>query len=929
MAVGSARPRVRVAVLAAVTAVAAALPPAAAAPARSAPPATASADVEAAQPDWSVESFTDDATGQPRWRVTWTPAGGVVIRAQAGVITADGRPVGRAVTSADLRSISAETADPTLVLGTPRFALTYGGVEAGDEAAARAPHFDGPATLPQVGAVLDVDPGVRGPYRVGHAGYDLGDRALRLSALDEPVEMAGEVLWPEDAPGRRPLVVFLHGRHAPCYRGRQVTGMWPCPKGFTALPNHTGYRRAARALASHGYVVVSASANAITTVDDEEMDFGALARAQLVLAHLRQWRRWATDGGAPFGKRFVGTIDFRNVGLMGHSRGGEGVVRAALLNTARGSRFDIRAVMPVAPTNFGRYTLPGVAMSVVLPYCDGDVFDLQGQRYFDDARYAMAGDRAHRSVVTVLGANHNYFNSQWSPGTAVAPTNDDWWGASNDPACHAGKRHRLTVEEQLDVGTAYIAGFFRLHLGGEQALLRMFDGSARAASAGRARVRVVAQSPARIDLATFRRPLGRLLRSPGVDARRCAGARLVRPTGGRLPWCTDELAGTQVPQWEASVIAPSTPTLPMLELRWSDRDGRVVLRLPRGKRDLSRMESLTFRAVAHPRVPTDLRVQLTDRRGRRAVVSVSEVSDALAPRPGRFMPLPRLLPQQVTVPLRRFSGLDLSRVAAVTLLPASRRGHAWVTDIGASRPAAGRAGLAGAPVLSVDSLRVREGDEPSVARFTVTASKRFRRPVSAFVQATRVFPEAGWQEFLPHRPRRRVTIPAGARTATFDVPLRGNTMNDWDLHLLVSLTATRNGVIGKLAGRGFIRDDDPLPLLTIAEGTARESRPFLPFVMTLSEPSGVPVIASATILDGTAVAGEDYHDVYAIGGEVRPGRLQGRMRLPLIDDDIAEPTETLTVRLNIADGLAPAAVSVFGARYKGPLELTGTILDDD
>ena len=41
-------------------------------------------------------------------------------------------------------------------------------------------------------------------------------------------------------------------------------------------------------------------------------------------------------------------------------------------------------------------------MSVLLPTCDGDVFSLEGQHYFDDTRYVAFGlDPAPRSVVGI------------------------------------------------------------------------------------------------------------------------------------------------------------------------------------------------------------------------------------------------------------------------------------------------------------------------------------------------------------------------------------------------------------------------------------------------------------------------------------------------------------------------------------------------
>ena len=241
---------------------------------------------------------------------------------------------------------------------------------------------------------------------------------------------------------------------------------------------------------------MSISANAVNAYDGDVYDSGAQARAELILDHLALWKKWSTIGGGPFGRTFVGKVDLQNIGLMGHSRGGEGVARAAVLNADRGGQYGIRAVLPLAPTDFARATVPGVAMSVLLPYCDGDVSDLQGQKFYDDTRYSVTGDAAPRSTMTVLGTNHNFFNTEWTPGQSEAPSGDDWFGEEKESPCGAKYAGRLTAKEQQAVGTAYVAGFFRLQLGHETKFLPQFDGSdSRAASAGRAVVRVVSQAP--------------------------------------------------------------------------------------------------------------------------------------------------------------------------------------------------------------------------------------------------------------------------------------------------------------------------------------------------------------------------------------------------------------------------------------------------
>ena len=128
-------------------------------------------------------------------------------------------------------------------------------------------------------------------------------------------------------------------------------------------------------------MVVSISANGINAVDNSTSDFGALARAQLIQEHLNLWATFNTVGGAPFGTKFVGKINMQRIGTMGHSRGGEGVVRHFILNQSLGSPFGIKAVFALAPVDFSRFVINNVPLAVLLPYCDGDVRDLQGVHF--------------------------------------------------------------------------------------------------------------------------------------------------------------------------------------------------------------------------------------------------------------------------------------------------------------------------------------------------------------------------------------------------------------------------------------------------------------------------------------------------------------------------------------------------------------------
>ena len=170
----------------------------------------------------------------------------------------------------------------------------------------------------------------------------------------------------------------------------------------------------------------------------------------------------------------MGKVDLNKVGTMGHSRGGEGVVRHFLLNQEQGSPFGVGGVFPLAPTDFSRFVINNVPLAVMTGYCDGDVVDLQGVHFYDDARTTCPGIR-RRSTRSRTSANHNFYNTVWTPGLFPAGAADDWVfvrGGESDPQCavvEEGKR--LTDAQQRAVARAYLSGFFLIYLKGQSQFL--------------------------------------------------------------------------------------------------------------------------------------------------------------------------------------------------------------------------------------------------------------------------------------------------------------------------------------------------------------------------------------------------------------------------------------------------------------------------
>ncbi|MDF3150208.1 hypothetical protein PBV88_55990, partial [Streptomyces sp. T21Q-yed] len=195
-------------------------------------------------------------------------------------------------------------------------------------------------------------------------------------------------------------------------------------------------------------------------------------------------------GTAPAAVRQAPGADLSRVLLVGHSRGGEGVNRAAMdslypppadQDGYHGPvRWRIRGTVLIGPTIFGQNPVADVPSMTILPGCDGDVSDLQGEVYVDGTRRVSRGAALH-SAVYMVGANHNYFNSEWTPGQAEAPADDDFWTdeEERDPVCSPGTRTRLTADQQHKAGATYIAAAARLFVAGDDRVRPLLDGSGR------------------------------------------------------------------------------------------------------------------------------------------------------------------------------------------------------------------------------------------------------------------------------------------------------------------------------------------------------------------------------------------------------------------------------------------------------------------
>jgi hypothetical protein len=546
-------------------------------------------------------------------------------------------------------------------------------------------------------AVAGAAPMSPGPYGTRERPYDLGRETLFLQSDGRrlhayPTRLAGEITVPVGARGRRPVAVLLHGAHQSCeLPGASLpTQDWPCRPSFLDVESFTGYRYLARLLASWGFVVISIDGNPVAPADGGVLTFpdGAQLtpetfmdmRAKIVdrqLGRLGRANRGEQGAAVDFGFGLGGRLDLSRVGLMGHSRGGEGVVWASLLSGPR--TYRIRAIVALAPVDFFRRKVPDVPFALLLPACDGDVFDLQGGYFYDDVRDRKRAAPLWQAVV--LGGNHNFFNTVWEdevglflpdPGTPADPCASDQIGKT-----------RLSRPRQEAVAAAVIVPFMRVFAGGAPTSLvgRLgFGGAIPSAIAG-ADVDVSYQPPTaeRLDVVRPSRPaaLRRNLLGGSQEASGLAAYGLCLYDAGTL-YGGGSIRGC------GSEPAMQAHALGELRVAWNRRGGRVVTRIPPAFGDVRSFEALSIRAVIDP---SDARrnprgagrpftLALRDTSGRAAAVAVARDHPAV-----RY-PVRIAVLGTVRIPLSAFAGVDLSRIAAVEIrFDRTAKGRLLLTDL--------------------------------------------------------------------------------------------------------------------------------------------------------------------------------------------------------------------------------------------------------
>ncbi|MGO4254906.1 Ig-like domain-containing protein [Marmoricola sp. RAF53] len=327
----------------------------------------------------------------------------------------------------------------------------------------------------------------------------------------ENLEIRGQLYYPADRAEPSPLLVLVHGNHGSCDAGQDSTTA-TCTQ---YKRNEAGYAYLAENLATWGYTTFSLSQDQLMMRQDNNKGKGMHQRRKLIAAALDALIAANKPGGLPvdehttIGTTLVGRLDLTRIGLMGHSRGGDAVTSFIDYNRERtdGPRYPLRGVISLAPVDYERKAPYGMPYMTILPFCDGDVSNLQGARFFERSQYVNGDDPFPRIQSSQLGAIHNWYNTVWyADGGADGQANNDAAcgnsapfatnnvhphnlrlsgagsytddaqnykidnSATYDPAVNtkiSGDAARMGDQERI--GLATMAAFFRRYVGGEGA----------------------------------------------------------------------------------------------------------------------------------------------------------------------------------------------------------------------------------------------------------------------------------------------------------------------------------------------------------------------------------------------------------------------------------------------------------------------------
>src|SRR4051794_4354105 len=200
------------------------------------------------------------------------------------------------------------------------------------------------------------------------------------------------------------------------------------------------------------------------------------------------------------------------------------------------------------------------------------------------------------------------------------------------------------------------------------------------------------------------------------------------------------------------------------------------------------------------------------------------------------------------------------------------------------------------PTLSVADASTSAVLNGAAVRFTITLSAASGRAVSVALSTADDTARAPSDYTAT---TRRVAFKPGETTATVDVPVVQDSLDEPDETFLVNLAAPFDATIADGQAVGTIPDDDPAPNVSVDDVAVDEGRSgtkSVVFAVALSKPSGKTISVAYATANGTAKAPADY---LPASGKLTfaPGAVKKTVAVKVVGDRAIEPDETFSLVL--------------------------------
>lgn len=260
-------------------------------------------------------------------------------------------------------------------------------------------------------------------------------------------------VWQPEGEGPFPVILMVHGNHTMEY--------------FST----SGYDYLGKLLASRGFITISVDQDFINYSNR----FGSPnrnyeLRAWMMLQHLVHLQNMNETANHPLYEK----IDFQQVALVGHSRGGQAVHMAADYTTffddedllSSMENVEIKAVVGIAPTDKTvdkkRSNIHNTSYLLLHGARDADVSSFRDRPFYRttfDADYD-----GFKASLYIEDANHTHFNADWGSMDLSFPR-----------GIFLNQKQTLDPEDQQQIAKVYLSAFFETVFQGHGSYEKLFQ----------------------------------------------------------------------------------------------------------------------------------------------------------------------------------------------------------------------------------------------------------------------------------------------------------------------------------------------------------------------------------------------------------------------------------------------------------------------